>query len=152
MLTCAALAAFAANSILCRQALGASAIDAASCSTIRLVSGAATLLLLLGVTGRRVSDRRGSWISGAFLTLYAAAFSFAYLSLSTGTGALILFGSVQATMILSGVRAGERPQLPEWSGLALALGGLVFLVFPGLTAPSLAGSALMALSGIAWGI
>jgi drug/metabolite transporter (DMT)-like permease len=151
MITCAALAAFAANSILCRQALGGSAIDAASFSTIRLASGAATLLLLLRFSGRPVSDCRGSWVSGGLLTLYAVSFSFAYLSLSTGTGALILFGSVQATMILSGLRAGERPQLPEWSGLALALGGLVFLVFPGLTAPPPAESALMALSGIAWG-
>lgn len=152
LITCAALIAFAANSILCRQALGGSAIDAASFSTIRLVSGAVTLLLLLLCTGRRPSDHRGSWTSGVLLTLYAAAFSFAYLSLSTGTGALILFGSVQATMILSGLRAGERPQLSEWSGFALALAGLIFLVLPGLSAPSPVGSALMALSGIAWGL
>lgn len=151
-ITCAALAAFAANSILCRLALGGAAIDAASFSTIRLLSGAATLLLLLFSTGRGLSGRRGSWTSAGLLTLYAVAFSFAYLSLGAGTGALILFGAVQATMILHGLRAGERPHPSMWAGLALALGGLVFLVLPGLSAPSPGGSALMAVSGIAWGL
>ena len=86
------------------------------------------------------------------LFLYAIAFSFAYLSLSTGTGALILFGTVQATMILAALRSGERPGLSEWAGLTIALAGLVYLVFPGLAAPSPTGSALMAVAGISWGI
>jgi drug/metabolite transporter (DMT)-like permease len=86
------------------------------------------------------------------LFLYAVTFSFAYISLSAGTGALILFGAVQITMILSGLIAGERPRLLEWLGLLAALGGLVYLVLPGLSAPSPLGSALMALAGIAWGV
>lgn len=94
---------------------------------------------------------RGSWISAACLFLYAIAFSLAYLSLTTGTGALILFGSVQMTMLMAALRSGERPHLLEWIGLFLALGGLVYLVFPGLTAPSPLGSALMMTAGISWG-
>jgi len=93
----------------------------------------------------------GSWISAALLFLYAITFSFAYLSLSTGTGALILFGSVQVTMIIVALRSGERPHVLEWIGLFLALGGLVYLVFPGLLAPSPLGSILMTVAGIAWG-
>jgi len=95
---------------------------------------------------------RGNWISAAMLFLYAIAFSFAYLSLSAGTGALILFGSVQMTMLLAALRSGERPQLVEWLGIALALGGLVYLVLPGLESPSLLGSSLMVIAGIAWGV
>lgn len=94
---------------------------------------------------------RGSWISAAFLFLYAITFSFAYLSLTAGTGALILFGSVQITMIIAALSSGERPHILEWIGLFLALGGLIYLVFPGLAAPSPLGSALMAIAGIAWG-
>ncbi len=94
---------------------------------------------------------RGSWISAACLFLYAIAFSLAYLSLTTGTGALILFGSVQMTMLIIALRSGERPHILEWLGLFLALGGLVYLVFPGLSAPAPLGSALMTVAGIAWG-
>jgi len=93
----------------------------------------------------------GSWVSAVFLFLYAITFSIAYLSLSTGTGALTLFGSVQVTMIVVALRSGERPHLLEWIGLTLALGGLVYLVFPGLEAPSPIGSGLMMVAGIAWG-
>jgi len=93
----------------------------------------------------------GSWLSAVFLFLYAVTFSFAYLSLSAGTGALILFGSVQITMIVVALRSGERPHPLEWAGLLLALGGLVYLVFPGLKAPSPLGSSLMTIAGIAWG-
>jgi len=93
----------------------------------------------------------GSWLSAVFLFLYAITFSFAYLSLSAGTGALILFGSVQITMIVIALRSGERPHPLEWAGLLLALGGLVYLVFPGLKAPSPLGSVLMTIAGIAWG-
>jgi drug/metabolite transporter (DMT)-like permease len=144
------MAAFAANSVLCRMALGQGTIDAASFSALRLVSGAVMLLVLCTATGK--PGFRGTWISGAMLFLYAAAFSFAYLSLSTGTGALILFGSVQATMILFGLYRGERLLALQWAGLILAMTGLVYLVFPGLAAPPAAGSALMAAAGIAWGV
>jgi drug/metabolite transporter (DMT)-like permease len=144
--------AFASNSLLNRFALGQDAIDPASYTTVRLVSGAA-MLCLIALLQRRTEGPilRGSWFSAAFLFLYAITFSFAYLSLSTGTGALILFGSVQVTMIVLALRSGERPHMLEWLGLFLALGGLVYLVSPGLTAPSPSGSALMTVAGISWG-
>lgn len=152
-LTTFALIAFAANSLLCRLALGGQTIDAASFTTIRLVSGALTLLLVSRIArGDQQPASRGNWLSAAMLFLYAIAFSFAYLSLSTGTGALILFGAVQATMILSALRSGERPHSLEWIGLVAALGGLIYLVFPGLSAPSPIGSLLMTTAGIAWGV
>jgi len=148
-----ALVAFATNSVLCRLALGAATIDAASFSTIRLASGAVMLLLLTaGFKVRMAWTPRGNWVSATLLFLYAAAFSFAYIVLTTGTGALILFGSVQVTMIFSALCSGERPHPLEWTGLFLALSGLVYLVFPGLTAPSPTGSVLMAIAGISWGI
>ena len=146
-----ALVAFAANSVFCRLALGESSIDAASFSTVRLVSGAVTLVLITQVTGS-VAEHRGNWTSASMLFLYAVAFSFAYISLSTGTGALILFGAVQATMILAALYSGERPHMLEWVGLFFALAGLVYLVFPGLSAPSPTGSILMAVAGISWGV
>jgi drug/metabolite transporter (DMT)-like permease len=144
--------AFASNSLLNRFALGQDAIDPASYTTVRLVSGAAMLCLIALLQRRNEGPiLRGSWLSAAFLFLYAITFSFAYLSLSTGTGALILFGSVQVTMIVLALRNGERPHMLEWLGLFLALGGLVYLVSPGLTAPSPSGSALMTVAGISWG-
>jgi drug/metabolite transporter (DMT)-like permease len=146
------MVAFASNSILNRLALGHGAIDAVSYTTIRLTSGAITLFVIAFLQKENGKDfLRGSWSSAAFLFLYAIAFSFAYLSLTTGTGALILFGSVQMTMLIVALRSGERPHILEWIGLFLALGGLVYLVFPGLTAPPLLGSALMMIAGISWG-
>jgi len=149
VLTLVALTAFAANSILCRAALGGGAIDAASFSTVRLLSGAVTLALLVQLGGRRLA---GSWWSAGYLFLYAVPFSFAYQSLATGTGALILFGAVQATMLIAAVLAGERPGVLQWVGLATALGGLVYLVLPGVSAPEPIGSALMAVAGVGWGV
>ncbi len=153
LLTTLALLCFAANSLLCRLALGMGTIDAASFSSLRLASGAITLWLLAEASSAgRLEARPGRWRAGLMLCLYAVAFSFAYLSLSTGTGALILFGSVQVTMIAVALASGERPRLLEWAGLAIALAGLVALVLPGLTAPPLLGTALMATAGIAWGV
>lgn len=150
--TAFALVAFAMNSVLCRLALGKSTIDAASFSTIRLCSGAIMLLLITAVSKRKIpSSNRGNWISATLLFLYAISFSLAYISLSAGTGALILFGSVQATMIVVALWAGERLHALEWVGLFLALLGLVYLVSPGLKAPSLSSSALMTVAGISWG-
>ena len=150
--TAFALVAFAFNSILCRLALGASAIDAASFTLVRLASGAIALFLISRLFGSENSnERRGSWVSALFLFAYAVCFSFAYISLTTGTGALILFGFVQATMICAALFKGERPKILEWLGLIFAAGGLIYLVFPGLTAPPLASSALMATAGISWG-
>jgi len=150
--TAAALVAFAANSVLCRLALGRVAIDAASFSTLRLASGSLALLILSRGLRSGPSPVGGSWGSAALLFLYAVPFSFAYITLSAGTGALILFGSVQATMLTAALGTGERPHPLHWVGLGLALAGLVVLVLPGLQSPSLSGAVLMAVGGISWGI
>ena len=151
-----ALSAFAFNSILCRLALGADTIDAASFTTVRLVSGAFALFVISVIFAKKETKtievvKRGNWLSAFFLFAYAICFSFAYTNLTTGTGALILFGSVQATMIFAAIFAGERPKIIELVGLIIALGGLIYLVFPGLSSPPLRSSALMAFAGIAWG-
>jgi drug/metabolite transporter (DMT)-like permease len=152
LLTIAALVGFAANSLLCRAALGGRAIDAASFTTVRLLSGALFLVLLSLGRGERVSWRDGSALNAVILFVYALAFSYAYLSLGASTGALLLFAAVQATMIARGLREGERPHLLEWTGLAMALAGLVYLLSPGLQAPPALGSALMLAAGVAWGL
>ncbi len=150
-LTALALVAFAGNSLLCREALGHRLMDPASFTAVRLASGAVVLWLVARFRGG-APLRQGHWISALALFGYAAAFSLAYLDLTAGTGALLLFGSVQLTMLGWGLATGERPRPAEWMGLALALGGLVVLVRPGLTAPPAAGAALMALAGFAWGV
>ena len=158
LLTVVALVAFASNSILCRLALGAREIDAASFTLVRLVSGALTLLLVRAAVARRATRKTvttatsGPWIPAALLFIYAAPFSFAYIRLSAGTGALILFACVQATMLIGAIRSGERFQWLEGIGLAIALAGLTYLVSPGLSAPSPLGSALMATAGVSWGL
>lgn len=151
-LTALALIAFAGNSILCRLALGEQAIDPASYTAVRLVSGAVTLRLITAFVCNRASGSAGGSSTGAgLLFLYAVAFSFAYVNLSAGAGALILFAAVQFTMIAAGLRSGERPAFGEWSGWALAVAGLIYLVLPGFAAPPLTQSLLMAAAGIAWG-
>jgi len=153
-LTAFALVAFAANSVLCRLALGHGALDPATFTLIRLLSGAIALAGLRAArrapTGKPA--RRLPWISAALLFLYAGPFSFAYISLGAGTGALILFASVQATMLAGAMGAGERFRWLEAAGLLIALGGLTYLVLPGLSAPSPAGSALMVIAGVSWGV
>lgn len=151
----AALVGFAANSLLCRAALGARTIDAASFTAIRIASGAVILAVLAALSPRLGFDderRPGSWASGAALCGYAVAFSFAYLRLTAATGALILFASVQATMIGWSVARGERPRPLEWLGLSIAAAGLVVLALPGLSSPDPIGAALMTGAGISWGI
>ena len=154
ILTAFALLAFAANSLLCRMALGGELIDPVSFTTLRLLSGAVVLVPMsrLAAESRPAPAKTGSWISGLALFAYATAFSLAYVSLETGMGALILFGSVQATMIGVGLKSGERPRPIEWLGLAAALGGLVYLVSPGIRAPDPLGALLMSIAGIAWGV
>ncbi|MET0503575.1 MAG: DMT family transporter [Candidatus Binatia bacterium] len=148
-----AVIAFAANSVLCRLALGESAIDPGSYTAVRLLTGAITLWLITAFRRNGSFGKYGgSWISAAMLFLYAVTFSFAYVSLSAGTGALILFAAVQITMITVGLASGERPEKLEWLGLLIAISGLIYLVFPGITAPSIFGSVLMASAGISWGI
>lgn len=151
--TLVSLFAFAGNSVLCRLALGEEAIDAASFTSIRLLSGIIFLAVLLKLTsGADSSSSKGSWSASLMLFIYAVAFSFAYVSLETGTGALILFGLVQMTMISIGLYQGNKLHAMEWFGVLLAFSGLVYLMMPGLGAPSLNGFILMAVAGIAWGI
>src|SRR5437763_9215199 len=172
--------AFASNSLLCRAALRDTDIDAATFTFIRILSGAVALWLIVQtrrkvIVGRtaaplvesysgsshvtnagpawtHLSLHNGNWISGFALFIYAAAFSFAYNTLPAGTGALLLFGAVQATMILWGFRKGERLDVIQIAGLIMAVAGLIVLVLPGLSAPPLIGSVLMLSAGIAWGI
>ncbi len=150
LLTFLALSAFAANSLLCRLALRAGAIDPASFTAIRLASGAVTLVLLLRFRGQRLPPP--SLISPFYLALYAIPFAFAYRHLQAGTGALLLFGSVQGTMILGGYREGHRLGPSQWPGLVIAFGGLAWLVAPGVSAPDPLSAALMAIAGLAWGL
>jgi drug/metabolite transporter (DMT)-like permease len=146
-----AMIAFASNSLLCRIALSATEIDAASFTTIRLVSGAITLFVLVWWRDKSLVVG-GNWLSALALFAYAAGFSFAYLSLSAATGALLLFGAVQATMIGYGLFTGERLNMRQIIGILLALFGLIGLLLPGLQAPPLFGAILMLGAGIAWGI
>ena len=150
-LTLIALLAFAGNSLLCRAAFTQTTIDPASFTALRLLSGAITLALLVAFRAR---DRvgAGNWTSALALFAYAAGFSFAYVHLSAGVGALILFGSVQTTMIAYGLQRGERMGRTQVAGLVLACGGLVGLLLPGLSAPPLWGAALMVAAGMAWGV
>ncbi len=172
-----ALVAFAFNSILCRLALRGEEIDPASFTGVRLASGAITLIVIsyLVTRGRNLSGSEGAvrgqypagtlptgrvsafmitgrWPSAVFLFTYAICFSLAYLNLTAGTGALILFGAVQLTMIVVSLFRGERPKVLEWLGLMVAVGGLVYLVFPGLASPPLMSSLLMAAAGASWGL
>lgn len=151
LLTSLAMLAFAGNSLLCRAALKHTGIDAASFTTIRLVSGALMLWLLVRIS-RGAHAGSGNWLSALALFAYAVLLSYAYASLPTGTGALLLFGAVQATMLAHGILAGERLLRLQLAGLALAFAGLVGLLLPGLSAPPLVGAMLMLGSGLAWGI
>jgi drug/metabolite transporter (DMT)-like permease len=174
MLTLLAMIAFASNSLLCRAALKETSVDPASFTFLRIFSGAVALWLIMSVRKKMIVERTtsplvetgssssliashvllrcGNWISAAALFVYAAGFSFAYVSLSAGTGALLLFGAVQATMILWGLYKGERLTTIQIVGFILAVTGLVVLVLPGLSAPPLAGSILMLGAGVAWGV
>ena len=143
--------AFAGNSLLCRQALKHTAIDAATFTLVRILSGAICLWIIEKIR-KGPLPKAGSWPSALALFGYAALFSFAYLQLTAGTGALLLFGAVQATMILWALKKGERLRAVQIAGLFLAIAGLVALVFPGLSAPPLGAATLMLGAGIAWGI
>jgi drug/metabolite transporter (DMT)-like permease len=152
LFTAFALVAFAANSVLNRLALGGNTIDAGSYIGIRLVAGALTLWLINGFSKRNFNlQLKTNPLSAFYLFLYGVAFSFAYRSLTSGTGAFILFGTVQTTMLTTLLLRGERPHFSEWLGLLLAIGGLTYLVFPGLSAPDPMGALLMLTAGIAWG-
>jgi drug/metabolite transporter (DMT)-like permease len=150
-LTVLAMLAFAANSLLCRLALQQGSIDAASFGSVRLVSGALVLWAIVRWRNKP-TPAHSDWLAATMLWAYVAAFSFAYITLPAGAGALILFGAVQLTMFVVGLRSGERFTPAGWAGFALAVGGLLVLVSPGLAAPPLAGTLLMAIAGIAWGV
>lgn len=152
LLTLIAMMAFAANSLLCRLALGEGLIDAASFMTVRMTSGAVTLLLFVLPRWVRSGRTAADWRSVSMLFVYMAFFSFAYLSLSAGTGALLLFGAVQLTMFAVALSSGETFSGWSWIGLVLAVAGLVYLVSPGITAPDPLGALLMIIAGVAWGI
>jgi drug/metabolite transporter (DMT)-like permease len=145
--TAVAMLAFAANSLLCRRALGTGAIDAVSFTTLRLCAGATMLALLT-----RASARGGSWAGAASLFAYALGFSLAYRRVPAATGALLLFAAVQLTMLVAGLAAGERLRPRAWLGVLLAFGGLVVLTAPGLAQPDAGGTLLMLGAGVAWGI
>lgn len=154
-----ALLAFAGNSILCRLALGTTSIDPANFTAIRLISGAITLLAIVLISKQtkqtnqtKKTQSKGSWLAASMLFLYAVSFSYGYISLDTGTGALILFGAVQISMIIINVILGNRLHYAEWFGLCLAFSGFVYLIIPSLTTPSLLGFILMSVAGLTWGI
>lgn len=171
--TILALLAFAANSVLARLALEVPDIDPGSFTTIRLISGAGMLLILVLIlrpkqpTHAEVRypiktlyqramlfelEARGSWTSAFMLFIYAACFSFAYVVLDTATGALILFGAVQITMVIMSLFSGKKLHTSEWAGLVLAFIGFVYLIYPNLGSPTLYGFILMAIAGIGWGV
>ncbi len=138
---------------MCRLALGEETIDAASFTVIRLLSGVVILaVIVLGRNAGKPVASKGSWLASLMLFAYAVTFSYAYISLDTGTGALILFGSVQITMILLSLISGNRLHRMEWLGVVLAFAGFIYLVLPRLSTPSLSGFMLMTVAGIAWGL
>ncbi len=148
-----AVGAFAANSVICRLALGQKAIDAGSFTAIRLISGALTLILITSLRAKPYAAlKHGRLVSAIALFVYAIAFSFAYLTLDTGTGAVILFGCVQITMIFYSLFKGNRLTILEWLGLCTALAGFIYLVSPRISTPAAFGFMLMALAGLAWAV
>lgn len=151
--TALALIAFAANSVLCRKALGENKIDASGFTIVRLFSGIIMLMILLGLSKtKKKKETKGNWYSAGILFLYAVTFSYAYISLDTGTGALIAFGSVQITIILYSIFSGHKLHWMESLGTVIAFLGFVYLILPGVNSPPLGGFILMTTAGIAWGI
>ncbi|NQZ80364.1 MAG: DMT family transporter [Colwellia sp.] len=150
------LLAFAGNSILCRLVLGDHLLDAAGFTIIRLLSGILVLLLIIRLfnkdnkQGTSEINSKGSWVASFWLFLYAVTFSFGYISLDTGTGALVLFGAVQITMIIANVFSGHKLHYSEWLGISIAFAGFIYLVLPNLQLPSFTGFILMTIAGISW--
>ena len=156
LFTIVALIAFAANSVLCRLALDIYQMDAGSFTTIRLLSGAIVLWIIIRAQHKRQNNQAHfkltkNCFSASMLFIYATAFSFAYITLDTATGALILFGSVQITMIAYAIYKGNRLNISEWIGLVMAFMGFIYLIYPDLSSPSAIGFLLMSISGVAWG-
>jgi drug/metabolite transporter (DMT)-like permease len=153
LFTLLALVAFASNSVLCRLALSRQAIDPVTFTAIRLLAGAITLAVIARARSNPpVGHTTGTWVAAGSLFVYALPFSLAYVSLPAGTGALLLFGAVQTTMMAAAIWRGEPLSMRRWIGLGAAIAGLIYLVLPGVSSPSLAGAALMLLAGVAWGL
>lgn len=152
LITLLSLFAFAANSLITRFALEESLIDETSFTLLRIVSGALFLWLFLILKKDKTALKSGSWLAAFALFIYAASFTYGYGLIAAGTGALLLFGAVQITMTIAGYMEGERLNAIQLFGFFLALSGLVILMLPGISAPSLLGALLMCISGIAWGI
>lgn len=150
LLTLLAMLAFAGNSVLCRLALKGSASDPASFTVVRIVAGAVVLAVLVGLRGGERLRSSGSWAGAAALSLYALAFSFAYVRLSAGSGALLLFGAVQSGLLGYAIARGERLAALAWAGLATSIAGLLLLLLPGSSAPHLGSALLMVCAGLAW--
>lgn len=151
VLTVLALIAFAANSILCRLALGAGQVDPATFTVIRLVAGAIALAICVFVQGRKVPVPVFKPMAALLLFGYAACFSYAYVAMATGTGALLLFGVVQLTMLFYGWVKGGSLGWGVLVGTLIAFAGLVYLLLPSVAAPSLLSALLMGLAGLCWG-
>lgn len=151
LLAVLAMTAFAANSLLCRMALVETDIDPASFTFWRLTSGALMLILLVVMRNQKPLQE-GNMASAIALFVYAAGFSFAYVSMTTGAGALLLFGAVQVTMISWGLFKGERMSALQWGGFLLALIGLILLLLPNAAVPQLSSALMMLAAGIAWGV
>ena len=159
MLTILALIAFAANSVLCRMALGQSQIDGASFTLVRLVSGAVTMLVIMAILKKPSLtqssiplNKFNTWLSPLMLFGYGWCFSYAYLELNTATGALILFATVQLSMLGYGLYQGNRPNTLQWLGIIMALGGFVYLMLPSATQPDLIGFIWMWVAGLCWAV
>ncbi|MFT6777097.1 MAG: drug/metabolite transporter (DMT)-like permease [Paraglaciecola sp.] len=154
-LTLFALFAFAANSVLCRLALNTEQVNPADFTSIRLLCAAFVLALIIIIKDKSVLSKinqYGSHAGALFLFVYAAGFSYAYITLSTATGALILFSAVQFTMLFRGWLVGNKMGYQEYTGIFVSLLGFTYFVFPELEKPSLIGCLLMVLAGIAWGM
>lgn len=151
-LTLVAMLAFAGNSLLCRAALTTTSIDAATFTAVRIATGAIALWWLSARRRTSAASSAGSWPSALALFAYALAFSYAYTALSASTGALLLFGAVQATMLGHGLWRGERLRGWQWAGFVLAVAGLLGLLLPGVTAPPPLAALLMVGAGVAWGV
>ena len=146
-----ALISFAGNSLLCRLALRSGEIDPATFTSIRLLSGALVLIGIVYFKSKKL-NLGGNWSSALSLFIYAAGFSWAYVNLSAATGALLLFGAVQATMIIAGQINGERMKIKNWLGCFIAVLGLIIFLLPGLSTPSFSSATIMMIAGLAWGI
>ena len=153
LFTTFSLVAFAANSVLCRLALGENTISASGFTIIRLLAGALILFIILIFKKKKTTGKsKGSWLGSFMLFLYAITFSYAYITLDTATGALILFGSVQTTIILLSLISGDRLNATEWIGVVIAFLGFLYLISPSVTTPSVLGFLLMSIAGMAWGV